>query len=416
MVTIKLPIQLNASDVEFVISLQIQQSSLIGSAYQFIRKHGFNQKEITKVLNNKMDFDSWFKQSAVIKAKEMALADKDNAKGRLFGGMNALKSFLEGRISKHDYQYRRLMPIYVVGEASKSGNRKFKLDIYNNKIIFKADRNNHLDIDLPNLRKNYSKKLEILQQLAENNSITFTVSLTKDWISLSFEELQVKKIKGQNLLSLDLNPNYIGLAIRDRQSKIIHTKIYDISRLKDANKQRYELSIISNEIMNLCEKFKCGNIGIEDLSIKSKNHNKGKNFNRNVNNKWNRQDFIGFLKRKAKLFGIKLYEINPAYSSIIGNLLNRKFVDCVASAVEIGRRTMEICIKKQRGSFYPDVPSLEFLSRQMDVTGWNFSDWKTLSTCLKNSKLRYRISLSKDKVFEEFKSHKSLVLTCDGIV
>jgi IS605 OrfB family transposase len=416
MITIKLPIQLSESDAEFVKQLQIRQSSLIGSAYQFIRKHGFNQKQITNILNNKMEFDSWLKQSAAIKAKEMTLADKDNTKGRLFGGMKALKSFLEGKISKLDYQNSRLMPLYVVGEASKSGNRKFKLDIYNNKIIFKADRNNHLEINLPNLRKNYSKKLQILQQMAENKATTFTVSMATDWISLSFEELPIKQINGDNLLSLDLNPNYIGLAIRDRKSNIIHTKMYDISHLKDANKQKYELSIISNEIMDLCEKFKCGNIAIEDLSISSKDHNKGKNFNRAVNNKWNRRDFIGFLKRKAKLFGIKLYEINPAYSSIIGNLLNRKFVDCVASAVEIGRRTMEICVKKQRDSFYPAVPTKEFLSRQMDVTGWNFSDWRSLSTCLKNSKLRYRISLPKDKVFQEFKSRKSLVLTCDGIV
>lgn len=115
------------------------------------------------------------------------------------------------------------------------------------------------------------------------------------------------------------------ISVQNQEHKILYTQLFDITNLTNTNKQNYELSIISNKIIDICKQYSCGFVGIEDITIKSKNHNKGKIFNRNVNNKWNRNLLINQIERKCKLYGIKTYKIHPAYTSIAGNLLHTNY-------------------------------------------------------------------------------------------
>lgn len=62
-----------------------------------------------------------------------------------------------------------------------------------------------------------------------------------------------------------------------------------------SNKRQYETIQIVKNIVNKAIYYKCQLISCEDLNIKSKNTDKGKKFNKLVNNSWNRNLFANNL-------------------------------------------------------------------------------------------------------------------------
>ena len=148
---------------------------------------------------------------------------------------------------------------------------------------------------------------------------------------------------------------------------------------------------------------------IEDLSIKSKDNKKGKTFNRLVNNSWKRNLFVNNLKKRCKLLGISLFEVNPVYSSLIGNMIYNDIPDPICASMEIARRGYECIILKTK-QFLPDfVSNVSLLPCQWkDVVVENdIETWKDLFGFIKNSRLKYRVSLDDSNVFRKFYSHKS---------
>jgi hypothetical protein len=77
--------------------------------------------------------------------------------------------------------------------------------------------------------------------------------------------------------------------------------------------------------------------------MKSSDKNKGKKFNKLVNNLWNRSKFVNNLTKRCNIFNIKLLKVKPEYSSFIGNFLYRslQLPDMVLASIELGRRGYE---------------------------------------------------------------------------
>ena len=120
-----------------------------------------------------------------------------------------------------------------------------------------------------------------------------------------------------------------------------------------------------------------------------------------------RDILINNLEKRCSINGQKLYKVNPAYSSFIGNL-QFNFDDPINASLEIGRRGFECIIKKTK-QFYPELKLKEELKSQ-----WkdkfnldDFKTWKDLFGFIKNLELRYRVSTG--VVFSKFKTSKSLV-------
>lgn len=453
MITIKLPYKTTDEGKAKILEIQKEQNRLFGKVYQF-QKTNPTQKEMTCYLNQQNStLDSWFIQSAFYEGKAwlkcdletyedrlndwedrktIASKDKTSKKAiienkklkekpklfRLFGGKKLRKDYNLGKISKENYQNKKLTPISVVGEAPQKGNRKFSLQIQNNCIIFKPQNGSKITLDLPNLRNNYQNVLIELQALAETKQIPYSVKLDSENIYISYEKPELyNKYLRVNTLALDLNPNYIGLSVQSPTSDIIFTKLFDISRLTNKNKQHYELSIIAKYITNIAKHFNCKNLAAEDLEIKSKQHGKGKTFNRNVNNKWNRNLLLQYLSKRCKAFGIKFVEVAAYYSSIIGNMMYRRYTDAVASSLEIGRRALHGATKQKDENFYPDVSIGNNSVHQLAGQKETFSSWKEVGIFLKKKpELRYRVPLPDRKCFQAFINKKSLVTACDGVV
>ena len=186
---------------------------------------------------------------------------------------------------------------------------------------------------------------------------------------------------------------------------VLHKQVFDLSKLTvssgkestDAssnyitNKLKHETIAIAHELSKLVDVWKCKTVAIEGLSIKPKNLNKGKRLNRLCNNKWERRLFVTKLKMLANLDKFNLVEVNPAYSSIVGNFEygNENTPDMVAASIEIASRAYKKCDK---GWFYPRF-NIQFRDEQWKQTLGAVENWKELFQKGKESKLKYRFQL-----------------------
>ena len=426
MKTIKLPYK-SSEDLTPILK---QYSSVVRYSYNRFLENK-TEKEVrylTKSLNTVDLLNSWLIQCAIKDAK--AIHSRFSNEKVIFGGKKNFILRCQGKISKEEYQLKRLSPLNSQGEVLRQGNRSFKLDIIeNNQIIFKLNRNKHIEIKLPNLRNNIKNELFKLQQLNEvkhQKGYTYSIRLDLEYIYISFEEFKSEKARNLNenrYLGIDLNPDTIGISILENEN-IIYTQEFSLKPIFNKilneklstnsdrmkyfqNKLKFETYEISKSITNLAKYFNCKSVFIEDLHFKGSSAIKISN--RKNKNLWKRELFINNLNKRLNVEGIKLYSVNPAYSSFIGNL-QHNYTDAVNASIEIARRGFEYKIKKNKKAFYPDL----LVKHQWKEMATKYKDWKEFFLEIKNLKLKYRVSLNeclhKFNVFQQNSSHKSMVL------
>jgi len=426
MITIKLPIQ-NKIDIQ---DLQRIYSSCLRYSYNRFN-NGLNEKEIKKLTKDKFRIGSWFVQCCIKEAQELSKRFKD--KTIVFGGKNNWVQYLRKKITKEEFKENRLNPVCSQGDTFNYGNRMFCLDIIdNNIIIFKPNRKTRIQIQLPKLRKNLKKQLYRLEELSKERKLPYTVRLDKNYIYISFDEsivnseFKIKYLKDNRVLGIDLNPNYIGYSIlefkNENEFKVIHKEVISLNKLtiksnksSDSikskylnNKRHFELLEVIKHIVNKSRNFKCRKISIEGLNIESSDTKQGKRFNRLCNNVWNRNLIVSNLKKHCNIYGIELVEVNPVYSSFVGNIQYGNDLDCpdmIASSIEIARRGQ---FKYRKDWFYPIRKNVENLRNLWkEDLDWSSFSWKELFSLAKESKLKYRFSLNESLEFLRFKSYKS---------
>lgn len=345
---------------------------------------------------------------------------------------------------KNLFTNNRSLGIYLLGRAYEKGNRKVNFDLENNKITFKPNKNSHIEIEFETRE---SKKLLLkLQRMSEERAIPLTIRLTSNFIHLtydnelvagySFNDVACKKeqrlIDKENkeerkqvyikhkreqesrkkigkidnrYISVDLNPGCIGVSVFDDcdgKQRFIHNELIDLSKLntrlglssidpkqiKQNNKRKHEIREAWKYIFKLATHFMAYNFVMEDLNFKPNKKDKGKGFNRVTKNLWHRTLTTELITKYCETLGLSKIEVNPCYSSFIGNMTNT-FPDAVSAAVEIGRRGI---FKYKKGSgLYPETSSINqeklnyLLGENVDVTG---KSWKQLYDM--TSLLRYR--------------------------
>ena len=427
MKTIKLPYKTS----ENLVTILKQYSSVIRYSYNRFLE-GKTEKEVRyliKSLNNINLLNSWLVQCAILDGK--AIHKRFGNEKVIFGSKMNFINRLKNKITKEEYQLKRLLPVNIQGEVLKNGNRSFKLDIIdNNQIIFKLNRNKHIELKLPRLRKNIKNELFKLQQLNEvkthQEGYTFSIRFDLNYIYISFEEFKKEENKNLNenrYLGIDLNPAAIGISILEND-KVLYTREFSLKPIIDKilsenlnadsnkmkyfhNKLRFETIEISKSIAKLAKHYNCKFVFIEDLHFKD--ISEIKIVNRLVRNLWKKSLFISNLTKRLNIEGIKLYSVNPAYSTFIGNL-QHDYTDAVNASIEIARRGYEIIIKKNKKGFFPNLV-VKHHWKEMATT---YTDWKKLFLDIKNLKLKYRVSLNdvkhSFKVFQQNSTRKSMVL------
>jgi len=393
MITIKLPYKSEYN----ITDLMRQYTILVKSCYNKLLK-GFNEKDIRlylKSLNNIQDLDSRFIENAIIDSKAI---QKDNKV--IFNRFNFIKRS-KNKISKNEFKENKYLPIVNYGEIQQHGNRKFKLDMNNNKIIFKLNKKNHIDINLPKLKANYKRELQKIQSSMELNELKVSFKLDNKYIYISYEPIKYDntlQLKDNRIMGLDLNPNNIGISIlefKNNNYNIIHTCFIDLfeNNKLHKNKKDYNVIMISKQIIQLMKSYHIKNISIEDLNIKTKNYNKGKKYNKLCNNDWNRNLFVNNLIKRCDINNMNVYKINTAYTSVIGNL-KYDYCDPVNASIEVARRGYQFNKMYIKNSFYPEFSLKNQWNQWKKDVGLFTEDWKDFYKHLKTLDLKYRVPIN----------------------
>jgi hypothetical protein len=256
--------------------------------------------------------------------------------------------------------------------------------------------------------------------LCELKKSKYTVTLNENYICISFEPIkhEVINLIKTRFVGIDLNPTNIGMTVCDDKMNIVNAQCFDFTEIIDKinsikkssdskelkhlnNKLNYEILNISKRISDISKHYKCKFVFIEDLVFKKSD--KGKQFNRLTKNLWKRNVFIENLNKRCEINNQKLYKVNPAYSSIIGNCMY-DYVDSVNASLEIARRGYECIINKSK-KFYPVFWLKKSLKHQWKEMNFDLlNDWKELFVFIKNSKVSYRVSLNDAKSFNVFRN------------
>jgi hypothetical protein len=379
--------------------MRVQQSIAVRSSFKGWQE-GLSNKEIyahLKTLNGLDCMDSWWMQSAVSEAKTMYSSKKDSKV--VFGGKSNLRKLHKKQITKQEYKQSRLMHLTSTGEANQKGNRKFRLDVANNKIVFK-DCGGKIKYDLcfkPQLRDRLEQLLHI-EDATKEKRLPLSVKVDEEFIYLTFEPKKkeiVKKIQNR-VLAIDSNPNSIGWSVVDvtgDEVSVVDSGVIELTELNKRSKQKkeHETFEISKFLVNKAVHYKCEMFAVEDLTIQSKDHCKGRKYNKTVNNDWLRTKLFNSIQKRCFINNIIFKTVNAAFTSIIGGTLHRSYPDPIAPTFEIARRAVH---KYQKSKFYPALPGKDVLNEQWKQTlEQSFKSWRELADWLKNTKYRYRVSL-----------------------
>jgi len=412
-----------------------QYSSVVRYAYNRFYE-GNEKKEVRhscKKMNNIDLLVAYLFYCAIDDAED--IYKKSGNEKVIFGGKDNFYNKTKGKISKEEYRYKRLMPLCSQGNVIKKGNPLFKLDIIdNNQIIFKLNRNRHIILELPKLRDNIKEELYKLQELNKvkqgEKGYKFTVRLDLDNIYISFEEFKNEPtelydpadLDENRCLGIDMNPENIGISILENE-EIIYAQEFSLSQIFDEifkeklssdspkmkyfhNKLNHETIEICKSIVELAKRYKCKTVFIEDLRFKKATSNRFSN--RKIKNLWKKNLFVKNLTKRLKEDGINLYEINPKYSSFIGNMMY-DYTDPINASIEIARRGYEVVIKDNSKGFFPDL----VVKHRWKEMATAYTDWEEFFAEIKNQKLRYRVSLDeckhKYRVFQQNSTRKSMV-------
>lgn len=393
--------------------------------YSFNRfKEGLSGKEVyAKVAELFPDMNCHLRNSAQRNAVGLFKLNKD--KKVYFG---KFLRFKKGLISKEEFKDSRNIGILSEGEMNQKGNRLFKIEVENNKFIYKRACKEHYDLEI--VEKLSDKRKQIisrLQSLMSEKKIPVTIRLKKDHIYLSYDEKIIENYRKihnlfQNrVLGIDLNPNYFGISIIEFDHKdnfkIIYKEVIDVSELQKQSKDKikFELYQVNHRILSLCKQWHCGKLSCEDLKFNNKKKFWNKDLNRLCRNNFRFNIVKIHLKTLCNTFGVEFIEVNAAYSSIIGNFVHGSATcpDMVAASIEIARRAYK---KFEKGWFQPKFISNKRL-QQVLGNQWKkelelgYGCWKGLAGIIKKSKLKYRFQLQPlNAVFSKTYLKKSIIV------
>ena len=397
-----------------------QFSSVVRFAYNRrikdnLSKHSDVEKVVKSSMNNIDELDASWIKSAVKKAFDLQIETK-----LYFGGKS---NFFKSKFhKKNNFKEQRNFPLEIRGSSSDKGNRKATLCIQENKIIFKPKKGLSYNITL-NLSKNEKEMLFSLQELCKEKKAFFNLKINEEFIWITFDETKLdiykkeRKIIKNRVLGIDLNPNYIAISICDfgKETKILYREICSLEKInksQNKNKSEYELSKIRERIINLVIYYEVHIVSLENLNIRSKNHNKGKRYNRLLNNCWNRNYFVNNLVKWMNLVGVKYHLVRPEYSSFIGQMKFENEYDSIAASIEIGNRgyLKDKGINEYEGSI--DQECINYIPTRWKNMVYNECyTFRDLYKSFKEKKLlnSYRFLFDKKQSSFRFKSHKSMV-------
>ena len=435
LVTLKIEYSTDDANLGYICCIQNDFNKVLRFTYNRLCENSkYSTKELTSLQSklNNVDFcKSHLKNSAIYKGRGIYTVNKmSNTKKAIFGGRKNFIDRCNHKISKDEFIKNKTFPIYSVGERNRRGNRLFKI-IGSHTVIFTPDKDHHIQLNLKNVGKNREEKLLKLMELQQAKYISITYGLDLEHVYITFDNSILEKhrysVKTDRTMQIDTNPNYVGWSITDWKQdydfRLVASGMFSLKPLNDyenslfvssdskeaqycTNKRKHEIIEIAKELFELCKHYHCEVFSMEDLSMKSSNLNKGRRLNRLVNHQWNRNLLFQQIRKHILVSSTALVEVQPRYSSIVGNLVNRHLAlpDPVLASIEIGRRGHEFScqyiFKRRQQEKTVVLPRLETVKKsiiqsleELGIDAPEFNDWNELWSVVKKSKVKYRFPI-----------------------
>jgi len=367
-ISLQFKLELKKEDKETLIKLMRKQSSAIRTAYNMLREL---EKEKTKNPHAQIyhrlrllfpELPTRYIDSAIYKAKQYT-----TDKSVVFGGKKLFeklcKNHLTGKIReglKKQWKEQRQGTLISIGSKADKGNRLARFEDLNGQLHLRITTGNREFIYAKVLREPSNSKdkwITFMLMLEESkqtkNYFPYTVELKlrdgEIYGSVSFElpTPEVKYTKENGVIAIDTNASPIHLAIAEvsKTGELLSYQAISLHHLLGLSKNAkgHQEWILANKIVDLAiEKGKA--IAVESLKkLRKGTRGDGKAKLRKILHQWNAKKLLQKIKRVARLKGVEVVEVNPAYTSVIGMLKYAPQLNIdkdIAGAYVIGRRAL----------------------------------------------------------------------------
>jgi IS605 OrfB family transposase len=257
--------------------------------------------------------------------------------GVLFGGKQAWKDMQSGKLSKEEWQERRNGQLYSRGDRTKSGNPNIRVV---------GDR---LLVNDPSSRGRWLEGRLFIPAKWKPALDCYDVRLLyrdgKFEVKVSWAEPDTPKLPTvTGAIGVDCNPDGVAVVEVTKNDNLKHHQYEQEQRIQFAGrgKRDYDIKQLAVRVVDAAKEARKPLV-VEKLNFSPDSRKKGyRKFRRTKANFIYRQ-MIDAIKSRAARESIPLVEVQPAFTSVLGNLkyakpysLNRH----TAAALVIGRRGM----------------------------------------------------------------------------
>jgi IS605 OrfB family transposase len=356
-----------------VLELMKLQCSAVRSAYQAYHKHDLTGNDVK--LHVKKNYYPELNQRYVSDACSLASGMVfDNV---LFGGKKMWEAMVSGNLDKEDWNAKRNSQLYSMGDKSKNGNPNIRVDGGRLLVNDPSDRGLWLE-----------GKLFIPKKFANLDLICYDVRIVrkddKFEVKIGWNvEPGAKQPTVPGAIGVDCNPDGLAVVEVDADGNLLKHKYLLGERLQFASngKRIYDVRMMAKEVVGVA-KASGKALVIEDLDFgkDKKKKDKGKKFNRMKSN-FVHDKLLESLRSRSEKEGVPLVEVDPAYTSILGNLKYKSMYSLnrhTAAGMVIARRGMGI---KERKTFTDKiakrkVPSVNLEGRSgketLTLESWSY--------------------------------------------
>jgi len=347
-----------------LLTLMRWQSSAVRVAYNMLREKKERKEIYDRIRKLFPELPTRYIPSALIRASQYR-----RDKAIVFGGKTLFeklcKNHLQGKQRKklkQEWKERRQGTLISIGGGNKieKGNGLLRFVQINGELYLRITVGNREFIYAKVLREPSNEKdkwntfLAMLFESWESKSyFPYTVELKlkngEIYGSVAFEypEPEIWLTKEYGVIGIDTNASPLHLAIAEvsTDGNLISYQSISLHHLigQPKNRKEYEEQLIAHKVVNIAkEKGKA--IAIEDLKkVKKGYRGDGKAKLRKRLYNWNFKGLLSKIERIAKLNGIEVIKVNPAFTSVIGSLKYAPQLNIdkdIAGAYVIGRRAL----------------------------------------------------------------------------
>ncbi len=294
------------------------QSSCMRHSYSRLCE-GKSKSEIEGDLKEKFsEINSRYRRGGYFRAKsnyESALelvgsGELESPEKVVFGGRKNLKKRERGEISNREWKRLRNNQLYSRGDKSKGGNLNLRFVERDDQLHLRVNTGDREWIYIPAYLPS-----EVKDRVLEGKEAYGVRILRKNGgyeLRVNFEENHELKVGFERgCVGLDFNHRTIDLAAANGQGQLKDTKTIECSNLTSAREGKREWSIgnYAKEVVKYAKYWNRGLMleNLDDVAREQRNQHE-----------FTHGKFLEAVKRRAEREGVKVREVNPAYTSIIG--------------------------------------------------------------------------------------------------